>query len=72
LHGSAGLRGGRCSAEFRAPDRVNNRIQVFKPDGTFVKEGYIERKTSSAEGTAFDIAFSRSPAAVSIRARREQ
>jgi DNA-binding beta-propeller fold protein YncE len=39
-------------------DRVNNRIQVFKPDGTFVKEGYIERKTSSPEGTAFDIAFS--------------
>jgi hypothetical protein len=39
-------------------DRVNNRIQVFKPDGTFVKEGYIERKTSGAEGTAFDVAFS--------------
>jgi DNA-binding beta-propeller fold protein YncE len=39
-------------------DRVNNRIQVFHPDGTFVKEGYIERKTSTPEGTAFDIAFS--------------
>jgi hypothetical protein len=39
-------------------DRVNNRIQVFRPDGTFVKEGYIERKTSTPEGTAFDIAFS--------------
>ena len=39
-------------------DRVNSRIQVFKPEGTFVKEGYIERKTSSNEGTAFDIAFS--------------
>ena len=39
-------------------DRVNNRIQVFKPDGTFVKEGYIERKTRAPEGTAFDIAFS--------------
>jgi NHL repeat len=39
-------------------DRVNNRIQVFQKDGTFVKEGYIERKTSSPEGTAFDIAFS--------------
>jgi DNA-binding beta-propeller fold protein YncE len=39
-------------------DRVNSRIQVFKPEGTFVKEGYIERKTSSTEGTAFDIAFS--------------
>lgn len=39
-------------------DRVNNRIQVFRPDGTFVKEGYIERQTSGNEGTAFDIAFS--------------
>jgi hypothetical protein len=39
-------------------DRVNNRIQVFKLDGTFVKEGYIQRKTSAGEGTAFDVAFS--------------
>ncbi len=39
-------------------DRVNNRIQVFKLDGTFVKEGYIERKTSAGEGTVFDVAFS--------------
>ena len=39
-------------------DRINHRIQVFTIEGKFVKEGYIERKTSSAEGTAFDIAFS--------------
>ena len=39
-------------------DRVNSRIQVFTPEGKFVKEGYIERKTSSNEGTAFDVAFS--------------
>ena len=39
-------------------DRVNNRIQVFHPDGTFVKEAFVERKTSATEGTAFDIAFS--------------
>jgi len=39
-------------------DRVNSRIQVFKVEGTFVKEGYIERKTSSTEGTAFGVAFS--------------
>ena len=39
-------------------DRVNNRIQVFKLDGTFVKEVYIERPTQSAEGTAFDVGFS--------------
>jgi hypothetical protein len=39
-------------------DRVNNRIQVFKLDGTFLKEVYIERKTSANEGTAFGLAFS--------------
>jgi DNA-binding beta-propeller fold protein YncE len=39
-------------------DRVNSRIQVFKLDGTFVKEGYIERHTTGAEGTAFDVTFS--------------
>ncbi len=39
-------------------DRVNNRIQVFRPEGKFVKEGFIERKTSTPEGTAFDVAFS--------------
>jgi hypothetical protein len=39
-------------------DRVNSRIQVFNIDGKFVKEGYVERKTSSTEGTAFDVAFS--------------
>jgi DNA-binding beta-propeller fold protein YncE len=39
-------------------DRVNNRIQVFTIEGKFVKEGYIERKTSATEGTAFDVAFS--------------
>lgn len=42
-------------------DRVNNRIQVFQKDGKFVREAYIERKTSSPEGTAFDIAFSPDP-----------
>jgi len=26
-------------------DRVNDRIQVFKPDGTFVKEGFIAKRT---------------------------
>lgn len=39
-------------------DRVNNRMQVFRLDGTFVKELYIERPTSGAEGTAFDAVFS--------------
>ncbi len=39
-------------------DRVNNRVQVFTPEGKFVKESFIERKTSTPEGTAFDVAFS--------------
>jgi DNA-binding beta-propeller fold protein YncE len=39
-------------------DRINDRIQVFRPDGTFVKEGFIETATLGA-GAAWDIAFSR-------------
>ena len=39
-------------------DRRNNRIQVFRPDGAFVQEGYVERKTLAEEGTTFDIGFS--------------
>ena len=39
-------------------DRGNDRIQVFKPDGTFVKEAFIE-PTTLGSGSAWDIAFSR-------------
>jgi DNA-binding beta-propeller fold protein YncE len=39
-------------------DRVNDRIQVFKPDGTFVKETFIEKATRGS-GSAWDIAFSK-------------
>jgi DNA-binding beta-propeller fold protein YncE len=42
-------------------DRVNDRIQVFKPDGTFVKEQIIEKRTLG-DGSVWDIAFSRDPA----------
>jgi len=42
-------------------DRVNDRIQVFKPDGTFVKEKFIEPKTLGS-GSVWDIAFSADPA----------
>ena len=42
-------------------DRVNDRIQVFKPDGTFVKEQFIEKETLGS-GSAWDIAFSRDAA----------
>ena len=41
-------------------DRVNDRIQVFHPDGTFVKEVFIEKQTLGS-GSAWDIAFSKDP-----------
>jgi DNA-binding beta-propeller fold protein YncE len=41
-------------------DRVNDRIQVFKPDGTFVKETFIAKNTLG-DGSAWDIAFSKDP-----------
>src|SRR4051812_21994267 len=39
-------------------DRVNDRIQVFTPDGKFVKEQIIAKNTLGA-GSAWDIAFSK-------------
>jgi DNA-binding beta-propeller fold protein YncE len=41
-------------------DRVNDRVQVFKPDGTFVKEMFVEKQTRGS-GSAWDIAFSKDP-----------
>jgi len=41
-------------------DRVNDRIQVFKPDGTFVKEQVLYKNTLG-DGSVWDIAFSRDP-----------
>jgi DNA-binding beta-propeller fold protein YncE len=41
-------------------DRVNDRIQVFHPDGTFIKEVFIEKRTLGS-GSAWDIAFSKDP-----------
>ena len=41
-------------------DRQNDRIQVFKPDGTFVKEGFINKETLGS-GSAWDVAFSKDP-----------
>jgi DNA-binding beta-propeller fold protein YncE len=38
-------------------DRINARIQVFRKDGTFVKETQIARRTLGS-GVTFDIAFS--------------
>jgi len=39
-------------------DRVNDRIQIFKTDGTFVKEVFIEKDTLG-DGSVWEIAFSR-------------
>ena len=41
-------------------DRTNNRIQVFHKDGTFVKEGFIDRYARGT-GSASDVAFSADP-----------
>ncbi|MEX2269948.1 MAG: hypothetical protein WD690_00665 [Vicinamibacterales bacterium] len=38
-------------------DRRNNRIQVFRKDGTFVREAVVEKATRG-EGSVWDIAFS--------------
>ena len=42
-------------------DRVNDRIQVFRKDGSFVKEQRIAPKTRG-DGSVWDIAFSRDAA----------
>ena len=39
-------------------DRVNDRIQVFRKDGTYVKETQIAKRTLG-DGVTFDIAFSK-------------
>jgi DNA-binding beta-propeller fold protein YncE len=41
-------------------DRVNDRIQVFRPDGTFVTETFIAKNTKGS-GSVWDIAFSHDP-----------
>jgi DNA-binding beta-propeller fold protein YncE len=41
-------------------DRANDRIQVFRRDGTFVKEAFLAKRTLG-DGSVWDIAFSRDP-----------
>jgi DNA-binding beta-propeller fold protein YncE len=41
-------------------DRQNDRLQVFKPDGTFVKEKFFAKNTRGA-GSVWDIVFSKDP-----------
>jgi DNA-binding beta-propeller fold protein YncE len=42
-------------------DRLNRRIQVFRIDGTFVKEAFIRRDTKESAGTVSSLAFSADP-----------
>ncbi len=42
-------------------DRANDRVQVFRPDGTFVKEAFYAKETLGS-GSAWDIAFSKDAA----------
>ncbi len=41
-----------------ACDRPNDRVQVFRKDGTFVKEVFVQKNTRG-DGSAWDIAFSK-------------
>jgi DNA-binding beta-propeller fold protein YncE len=41
-------------------DRANDRLQVFRPDGTFVKEAFFAKNTL-ASGSVWDVAFSKDP-----------
>jgi len=41
-------------------DRRNDRIQVFRKDGTFVKEAFVAKDTRG-EGSVWNLAFSRDP-----------
>ena len=41
-------------------DRTNNRIQVFKTDGTYLQQ-YIVKPDTKGDGSVWEIAFSRDP-----------
>ena len=41
-------------------DRLNDRLQVFKADGTYVKEVFMSKNTKLS-GSVWDVAFSRDP-----------
>ena len=41
-------------------DRANDRLQVFRPDGTFVKEAQFAKNTLGS-GSTWDLAFSKDP-----------
>ena len=41
-------------------DRQANRIQIFKPDGTYIKEAHFAKQTLGS-GSTWDLAFSKDP-----------
>jgi 6-phosphogluconolactonase (cycloisomerase 2 family) len=41
-------------------DRQGDRVQVFRPDGTFVKEAWYAKQTLGS-GSTWDLAFSKDP-----------
>ncbi len=41
-------------------DRMNDRLQVFRPDGKFVKEAFFAKR-SLGKGSVWDVAFSKDP-----------
>src|SRR4029453_11631469 len=41
-------------------DRVNDRVQVFRKDGTFVKEAFFDKHTLRS-GSVWDMTFSGAP-----------
>jgi DNA-binding beta-propeller fold protein YncE len=41
-------------------DRVNDRVQVFRKDGTYVKQAYFDKNTLRS-GSVWDMTFSRDP-----------
>jgi len=42
-------------------DRLNRRIQIFRIDGTFVKEAFVRRDSKESAGTVSSLAFSADP-----------
>jgi hypothetical protein len=39
-------------------EHSGNRIQLFKPDGTFIKDVWVDRKVATPTGTTLDLVFS--------------
>ena len=53
-------------------DRPNDRLQIFTKEGKFVKEVFVAKETR-ADGSVWDVAFSKDPAAeVPLHGRRRE